>query len=62
MMDEMLLHNPVYMVRVLHEHEAASLQLSLRHKYMADAEEMEYWAAYFGDTNTVIEPETNEPF
>lgn len=61
-MDELILHNPVHDGRVLQEREADNLQLSLRHKYMNDAEEMAYWSAYFGFNQPELEPESDEPF
>ena len=38
------------------------LQLLLRYKYMADPEEMEYWAKYWAEKETRFEKEINEPF
>jgi hypothetical protein len=61
-MDDLILYNPVYHGRVLQEREADNLRLSLRHKYMNDAEEMAFWAFRFGFNQPELEPESNEPF
>lgn len=58
-MDELITRNPIeYLDKMRRE----PVNEPLRNKYLKDAEEVEYWAAFFKEPAIVIEPENDLKF
>ena len=61
-LDNLWFRNPIQDSESYRLREEERLQLLLRYKYMADPEEMEYWASLEPSPGFELMPELDEPF